>query len=311
MINFFIYKDIGSVKVQLTEGSVFYLRNQDDGEGHAIIMTEHEFNNLNNNKEFTYFNHFEISEKGAFLLKYDCEDRFFEKLEMGGMTIGQDYLKLIPGDYRAYSNWHTTLIVLVRTEQEQLLKKTLDKYEFEDKTIYVEAKEQIYHYYILNSEERIIFEGINFNTSIADQVERIKHEIKETSERFKKMKRVKTVYNDEVVVDEKNKTLINYDNKKKKIYYNAQVIIDGYATGFYTNYFEKGTIENIEERLKVSNNSIRLAYLGRVGFNPKALDPDNNIWNSFVMKIKMNESAFFTKDGNYKKKFDIAPKSLL
>ena len=51
-----------------------------------------------------------------------------------------------------------------------------------------------------------------------------------------------------------------YNNKKKKIIYNAEIIEGEKNSGFWTTYEEPGTVDDIAERLRTWNNAILYIY---------------------------------------------------
>lgn len=96
----------------------------------------------------------------------------------------------------------------------------------------------------------------------------------------------------------------SYDNVKKKIVYNGQTDDD-----YWVDFVTDGVVDDIEERLNTWNNTVKLIYAEKVKFDAKKYDPDNEIWNDVVEKVKENEEQFFTKTGNWRKQ--ISPKMKL
>lgn len=120
------------------------------------------------------------------------------------------------------------------------------------------------------------------------------------------MKNIINVYGKNFTVDESTQKLISYNNKAKQIVYNAEVVENGKNTGFYTDYIENGTVEEIEERLKMWDNPVRLIYAFLVDFDSTKNDPDKKIWNDCVEYVKNHESEFFTKGGDWKHRIQAA-----
>lgn len=75
---------------------------------------------------------------------------------------------------------------------------------------------------------------------------------------------------------------------------------------FFTNFVETGTIDSIEDKLNVWNSRLKLLYLKKIGFDPENNDPDGTVWKKFVDFVKENEDRFFTKKGDFRKKFLIS-----
>lgn len=72
---------------------------------------------------------------------------------------------------------------------------------------------------------------------------------------------------------------------------------------FFANFIEKGTVNNIEDKLKVWNSKLLLVYAKSIGFDWEKNDSDRAIWKKFVENVSKNEDKFFTKEGDYRKKF--------
>ncbi len=125
------------------------------------------------------------------------------------------------------------------------------------------------------------------------------------------MKEVIDEYGQKTIVDDEHKKLYAYNNKKKEIIYNAEVIVDGAKTGFFTNYAEVGIVTDISLRLRMWNNSLLLAYADSVGFDADKNDPEKEIWKDFCKKVEENQDKFFDKNGDFRKRFLIDPKELL
>lgn len=118
------------------------------------------------------------------------------------------------------------------------------------------------------------------------------------------MKKVIDIYGHETLIDETSQKLYTYNNRKKEIQYNAEVMDDnGNRTGFFTNYIEKGIIIDVNDKLNVWNSTLKFYYASMVGFKASENDPDRKIYDKFVEYVKNNEEKFFTKTGDYRKKY--------
>ena len=120
------------------------------------------------------------------------------------------------------------------------------------------------------------------------------------------LKRVTNVYGEEVVIDYDAKKLYAFSNKDKKVNYTVPIYENGEKTMFFTNFIEEGIVSNIEDKLNVWNSRLKLLYLKKIGFDPENNDPDETIWKKFVDFVKENEDRFFTKKGDFRKKFLIS-----
>lgn len=125
-----------------------------------------------------------------------------------------------------------------------------------------------------------------------------------------KIKKVRNVNGETVEIDEDTKKLYTYSNKNELIIYNAEIVENGKLSGFFTDYEEKGIVEDIEERLMTYNNRLKFIYAVEVGFNSDENDPQKEIYQKFVDYIKQNENKFFTKKGDFRKKFLISNKEI-
>lgn len=125
------------------------------------------------------------------------------------------------------------------------------------------------------------------------------------------IKRVIDEFNREVEIDESTRKLYSFSNKDKKITYNAEIVENGKNTGFWTNYTESGTVDSLEEKLKMWNNGLLLTYSVIVGFKASENDPDREMYNAFVEIVRQNEDKFFTKKGDFRKKFLISEAEIL
>lgn len=124
-------------------------------------------------------------------------------------------------------------------------------------------------------------------------------------------KKVIDEFNREVEIDENTRKLYSFSNKDKKITYNAEIVENGKNTGFWTNYTEAGTVESLEEKLKMWNNGLLLTYSVIVGFKANENDPNKEIYNAFVEVVKQNEDKLFTKKGDFRKKFLISEAEII
>ena len=113
-----------------------------------------------------------------------------------------------------------------------------------------------------------------------------------------KLKNVIDEFGNEVIINEDNQKLYSYNNKKRILTYNAQEYKDGKPTGFWIDYTEEGVATDIEERMKVWNSKLSLAYADTVDYNPPKNDPNKKIWNSLVALVKEHEDAFFDSNGD-------------
>lgn len=125
------------------------------------------------------------------------------------------------------------------------------------------------------------------------------------------IKKVIDVYGREVEIRENLRKLYSYNNMAGEITYNAPIVEDGELTGFWTEYKESGTIDSAEERLKVWNNKVLLLYAASVGFKASENDPDRKKYNKIVEYVKNNQEMFFTKTGDFRKKFLVSDKDIL
>jgi hypothetical protein len=115
-------------------------------------------------------------------------------------------------------------------------------------------------------------------------------------------KKVTSICGEEVFIDESTRKLYDFNNKRKEVTYSAQRLDDGM---FWTCYTQKGTINDIELKLRSWNNLILLAYARLVGFKASENDPDKKIWKAIIKHVKDNEEKFFTKTGDFRKSVKI------
>lgn len=123
-------------------------------------------------------------------------------------------------------------------------------------------------------------------------------------------KKVIDEFGREVEIEESTRKLYSYNNKKNEITYNAQIVENGELTGFWTNYTEHGTVDSIEERLKTWNNKILLLYASSVGFKATENDPNKEKYNKILEYVKVNADKFFTKTGDFRKKFLVSDEEI-
>lgn len=112
-------------------------------------------------------------------------------------------------------------------------------------------------------------------------------------------------------VDESRRKLYNYSAKEKTITYNAPIIDENADIEFWTNYTQPmKELPSIEERLQTWNNMLLGAYGYIVDFNRDKNDAAGEKWAAFVKFVTENESSFFTKNGDFRKKFLILPEKI-
>lgn len=122
---------------------------------------------------------------------------------------------------------------------------------------------------------------------------------------------VKTVmdeYGKEVLIDEDTRRLYDYSNKDRVIVYTAGILEDdGHGnlagTGFSAAYTERGTVDDIEERLQAWNNKVMLLYASFVKYNADKYDPDRAVYRRVLDYVKENPDRIFTKRGDFRKVF--------
>lgn len=124
------------------------------------------------------------------------------------------------------------------------------------------------------------------------------------------IKNIVDEFNRELQIDEETRKLYEYSNKSHTITYNAQIVENAKHTGFWTNYTECGMVDSIEERLEVWNNKILLLYAASVGFNASENDPNKEKYNRIVDFVKANPEKFFTKTGDFRKKFLVSDEEI-
>ena len=139
----------------------------------------------------------------------------------------------------------------------------------------------------------------------------VKEDLRKGKFKEPKMKEVRNIWGEKVTIDELNQKLHSYRNAAGGIRYNAEILIDGKPTGFYTDYIELGTVNDIEERLTILDNIVHNQYNKAVDYDADKNDPERTLWKKIVDYVKENESAFFTKKGDWKKKIDITEKDIM
>lgn len=122
---------------------------------------------------------------------------------------------------------------------------------------------------------------------------------------------VTDIYGTECNVDESRRILYSYSAKEKTIDYNAPIIDENSTTEFWTVYTEPMIeLPSIEERLKTWNNTLLAAYSYAIDFNRDKNDKDGTKWTQFVKFVEENEASFFTKNGDFRKKFLISTEKI-
>ena len=115
------------------------------------------------------------------------------------------------------------------------------------------------------------------------------------------IKKVVDVHGNTVSVDMDSKKLYEYSNKDGRAIYNVNLVENGEATAFYTDISIDCKINDIEEKLKVWNNSVLLAYARYVDFNASDNDPHRLIWEDFVRATMDTQDILFDEYGDWKK----------
>lgn len=119
------------------------------------------------------------------------------------------------------------------------------------------------------------------------------------------IKEVTNIYGKKVKIETDGQKVYSYDNKKRRVQYNAKWVDS--ASGYsWTDYVEEGTVEDLETRISVFGSRLEEIYARTVGYNATDNDPDQKIWNKFVDYVKRNEEKFFDEYGDYKKDFIIS-----
>jgi hypothetical protein len=125
-----------------------------------------------------------------------------------------------------------------------------------------------------------------------------------------KIKKIKDIYERELLIDEDTKKLYQFDNKNKKLYYNARIVENGKPSIFYTDYIETGTCDNLEEKLYANGNTFLINYAILMNFNSEKNDPDQKKWNKIVEYVKNNEKYIFDKNGDFNKNFKLPKRKI-
>lgn len=115
----------------------------------------------------------------------------------------------------------------------------------------------------------------------------------------KKVKEIIDVYGEKQLIDESTRKMVNYKNAEQKIRYSARIVEDGKLIDFWTDYFEDGTVDELEPKLRVWNNAVLAGYSEYVGYNSIDNDPDDKIWNDLVKHVKEHESEYFDENGDW------------
>lgn len=98
------------------------------------------------------------------------------------------------------------------------------------------------------------------------------------------------------------KKMIYFNNTKKVVVYNAEIVEDGKKTGFYCDFEQRGIVDDIEVKLNSTHNNVKWFYVFElVHERPYAYDFDGEIWHKVEDYVKENPSQFFYKNGNWRK----------
>lgn len=123
-----------------------------------------------------------------------------------------------------------------------------------------------------------------------------------------KTQTVTDVYDREVEIAVNTKKVYLFNNKIKEITYSAQIVENGELTQFWTDFKEEGVVTDIETKIKAYGNVVAFLYAQKVGFDSETNDPDKKIWKEVVKYVEENQSEFFTKAGDWKKRICANPK---
>ena len=122
------------------------------------------------------------------------------------------------------------------------------------------------------------------------------------------MKKINSLYNGKVFIDESTRKLVSYDNAKKRAVYSAKIVENGETTIFGADFIENEIVTDVEARLRAFGSPVNIFYAKLVNFNSDKYDPDNKIWNIIVDYVKSHENEFFFKNGNLRKRIQITKK---
>ncbi|MCW6664502.1 hypothetical protein NHG32_02285 [Aerococcaceae bacterium NML191219] len=136
----------------------------------------------------------------------------------------------------------------------------------------------------------------------------IKQEEQEMNSNYKK---VINKYGEEATIDLRTRKVYKFNNRKQEIEYNAAIVENGETTTFYTDYVEKGTVDDLETKINSFGNPVALIYATAVNFNAEENDKDKKIWNALLEGVRANESKIFTKSGDFKKKIAVESSDLI
>ncbi len=124
-------------------------------------------------------------------------------------------------------------------------------------------------------------------------------EIEAALKKPKSVKEIVDVYGEKQLIDESTRKIVNFNNSERKIRYSARVVEDGELTVFWKDYFEEGTVDELEPKLRVWNNTVLSSYAEHVGYNSVDNDPDDKIWSELVKHVKEHESEYFDENGDW------------
>lgn len=112
------------------------------------------------------------------------------------------------------------------------------------------------------------------------------------------IKNVVNEFGERVDIDYDTRKLWSYDNDKKRVTWNAEIVEEGKGIDFWTTFNEKGTIESLEERCRVGHPLGIYAQV--VNYYASKNDPDRVIYKKMIEKVRAHEDWFFTKSGNHR-----------
>lgn len=120
-----------------------------------------------------------------------------------------------------------------------------------------------------------------------------------------KVKEIVDVYGRKLTINEDTQKVYVFNNKNKKITYNANIIEDGKVTKFWTEYVEEGVVEDIETKMNTFGNVIKATYAKHVGYDSEKNDPEKTIWKKYIKEVEENPTKYFTKDGDWKQRITL------
>ena len=113
-----------------------------------------------------------------------------------------------------------------------------------------------------------------------------------------------TVSGKEVVVDQRLRRLITYDNRSHRITYEAPITRNGWVSGERVVYQIDGDVNDIGERLSALQSRMSRLYSVHVWDEPEKRDPDGKKWAALVDYAKNHPDRFFDEYGNLKTAYD-------